>query len=815
MSIREQRMAGGVNAALERAAREVRIAVRSLRRNPGFSAVAIVTLALGIGANTAVFSVVNGVLLKPLPYPEPGRLVALFQTVPDEGAMQLPWSVPNLRDAEQATEAFSSVVGYRWRDLTLTGIGEPQLTRSVAVSGSILGVFGVRPALGRDLEREETLPGGPAAAVVSHSFWRERLGGDPAAVGRTIQLSGVAFEVVGVAPPGFEYPRGAEIWVPGQWSETDYPRGRLTLSAVGRLAPGVAIERARADLAVAASRLASEYPDANGGISAMVLPLRYYEVANVRLGLVVLLGAVAMVLLIACVNVANLVLARGANRVAELAVRSALGASRAALLRQLVTESLVLSLVGGGFGVLMAVWGVRGLRLLAAGRIPRMDEVAVDGNVLAFAAALAVGVALLFGLAPALRLSRVSASSVIREGRDRGIAGGAGARARSTLVAAEVALSLALLVGAGLLLRSFARIRGVDLGFDPGRVWQFTLSLPETRYDGQRAIALFDALRESLAGIPGVGSVGVTSASPLGSGQVSRVIGIVGEPGRRPDEEPPWLVRWIGPGYFRTLGIPLLRGRDLSATDRSDAPQVALVSRLTADRFFPGRDPVGQRLYFDEAGPYWTIVGVVGDVRSIDVVRDPGPEIYIPYAQWSRPRMTVLLRTRADVAGVGTAIRQCVRDLDPALAVYDMGTLDSAVASSSASQRFLLVLLACFAGLAVFLATVGLYGVVAYVVSGRTREIGIRIALGAGPAGVARMVTAEGMRPVLAGVVIGLGGALAGARALAGLLYQVDPWDPVTFVGSAALLVTVAAVACVLPARAASRTSPLEAIRAQ
>lgn len=816
MTTGEQRLTGGVNAALESAARDVRLAFRALRRNPAYTAVAVLTLALGIGANTAVFSVVNGVLLKPLPYPEPDRLVALFQTAPD-GAIQLPWSVPNLRDLKRDTRSLSSLVGYRWRDLTLAGFGEPRLTRAVAVSGSILGVLGVRPALGRDIIGDETLPGGPAKVLVSHSFWRERLGGDSSAVGRTLDLSGIAYEIVGVAPPGFEYPQGSEIWVPGQWSESGFPRGRLTLHAVGRLAPGVTMETARAELSVIAARLAGEYPDDNAEMGANVLSLGSHAVASVRLGLLVLLGAVAMVLLIACLNVANLVLVRGTRRIGEMAVRAALGASRAALLRQMVTESLVLSVAGAVSGVLLAAWAVHLLRALAGGRIPRMQDVAVDGGVLAFAAGLAVAVALLFGLAPALRLSRVSASSVIREGREGGgvVAGGVSPRARFSLVAAEVALSLVLLVGAGLLMRSFAEIRRVDLGFAPERVRQFTLTLPDARYDAERATLFFDALQERLAAIPGIAAAGVTSGGPLGSSHSSRQVQIVGEPEPRPGEEPLWLVRWVGPGYLRTLGIPLLRGRDLSPTDRGNSPRVALISQLAADRFFPGKDPIGQGFRFDPAGAAWTVVGVVGDVRSLDVTQAAQPEVYVPYAQWGRTSMTVVLRTQGDVPNLATAIRRQVHALDPALAVYDERTLDAAVASSTSSERFYLVLLASFAGLALFLAGVGLYGVVAYVVSGRTREIGIRMALGAGPAGVARMVAVQGMRPVLVGVVIGVCGALAGARVLSGLLYQIEPWDPAAFVGSTVLLVAVGALACVLPAGAASRTSPLEAIRAE
>ncbi len=803
----------GWPAVLDGLLRDARLALRGLRRNPAYSAIATLTLGLGIGANTAVFSVVHGVLLKPLPYPEPDRLVALFQTG-TRGEMRLPWSVPNVRELEDAPGAFASVVGYGWRDLTLTGVGDPRLMNAVAVSGSLLELFGVRPHLGRDIARDETLPGGPAEVVVSHAFWKESLGGDVSAVGRTLHLSGVAYQIVGVAPEGFEYPRGAEMWVPGQWSEPDYGRGRMTLSVVGRLAPGATLDRAGAELSAVARRLAEEYPGANAGLGALVMALEDHQVGGVRVGLMVLLGAVAMVLLIACVNVANLVLVRGANRGVEIAVRSSLGASRGSLLRQLMAENLVLSLVGATVGVLLAVGGVHGLHLLAGGRIPRMHAVSVDGPVLVFAALVAVAAALTFGLVPALRLSRASIADVLRGASER-VGGGGGRRpARSGLMATEVGLSLVLLIGAGLLLRSFAQIRGTELGFDPEGVRTFTVTLPDARYDEERSIAFFDALRERLAALPGVDAAGMAWGTPLGS-QTSRTIVVAGAPAPAPGQEPLVLVRWSSPGYLEALRIPLLRGRDLAPTDRADMPRVALVSQGTADRYFAGRDVIGQQFSFDANDTPWTVVGVVGDVRSLDVTDTPEPEVYVPYAQWSRSSTTVMLRTGRDVPGLDAAVRREVRALDPDLAIYDVRSLDQAVASSTAPQRFYLVLLGVFAGLAVLLAAVGLYGVIAYLVSGRTREIGIRIALGAHPGNVMRMVVAQGARPVLVGVLVGLGGALAGARLLTSLLYRIDPWDPLTFAGSTALLVAVATIACLLPARRASRTSPTEAMRAQ
>jgi len=801
----------GWPSGLEGFLQDLKVAVRGLWKSPAYAGIAILTLGLGIGANTAVFSVVNGVVLKPLPYHEPDRLVALFQA-DARGATRLPWSVPNLRELEGADGALASVVGYGWRDLTLTGVGNPRLMNAVAVSGGLLDLLGVHPELGRDITQDETLPGGPRQVVVSQAFWKESLGGDTSILGRTLQLSGMPYEIVGVAPEGFQYPRGAELWVPGQWDPQSYPRGRMTLRVVGRLAPGATLERARQELSAFARHLAEAYPNANAGVGANILSLEDYQVGGVRTELMVLLGAVAMVLLIACVNVANLVLVRGANRGVEIAVRSSLGAGRGALLRQLMTENLVLSLTGAALGVFVAWVGVSGLLRLAAGRIPRMHDVSVNGTVLGFAAATAVAAALIFGLVPALRLSRTSISQVVRGTPERAGGGRDRSHARSALIAVEVGLSLVLLVGAGLLLRSFAQIRDVALGFEPADVREFDVTLPAGRYDDEQTGAFFGALRERLAALPGVESVGLASGSPLG-GQTGRTITVVGEPTPPPGQEPIVLVRWVSPGYTETLRVPLLRGRRLADTDRAEAPRVALIGQSTADRYLSGANPLGRQFRFTPEEQPWTVVGVVGDVRALDVTEAPEPEVYVPLAQWSRRSITVMLRTARKVPGLDAAIRREVHGLDPLLAIYNVGTLDQAVASSSASQRFYLVLLAIFAGLAVVLAAVGLYGVISYIGSGRTREIGVRIALGAHPGDIARMVAGSGAWPVLVGIIAGIAGAMAMARFLGSLLYQIDPWDPLTFMGGAATLVIVAAVACWLPARKASRTTPTEAMR--
>jgi putative ABC transport system permease protein len=800
---------------MQNAFRDVHYALRAFKRNPGFVTVATLTLALGIGADTAIFSVVNGVLLEPLPYPEPDNLVALRMTNEERGDRQIPWSVPNLRDVESESRTFESITGYQWKDFTLTGFGEPELVNAVGVTGGLLETLGVRPLLGRDIRKEETIAGGPAVAVLSHAFWQERFAGDAAVVGRTIQSSGEPLEIVGVAPPGFEYPRRAQVWIPGQWDPEAYDRGRYFLRAVGRLAPDITLEMAQAELSGIAALLAEEYPQSNRSRGVALLSLTEYTVGDARLGLLIMFGAVGLVLLIACANVANLLLARGSARVGEMAVRATLGASRGAILRQLLTESLLLSALGTIIGVFLAFWGVEGLQAFSPGNVPRLEHVAVDGTVLGFAAGLAIVVAVAFGLAPAYRLGSISIAGVVRDGRDPEIGLGHRRVFRSSLLALEMALSLVLLVGAGLLLRSFAQIRTVDLGFDSHNVQQFTLSVPEPRYQGEQTIGFFRSLEERIAALPGVEAVGMNSGSPLGRTHSSIGFDISGRPPFTPEQQPFFLVRRITPGYFASMRIPLLAGRAFDASDREDAPRVAIISNAAAERFFRGENPIGQQITFDEGESTWSVIGLVGDVRSLEVTTEAEPEAYFPLAQWSVPTMTVTVRTAAGVTGLIPLLQREVAALDPMLALYWVESLDRLVDISSGEERFYLFLLGLSAVLAVVLAAVGLYSVVAYIVSRRTREIGIRIALGARWKDVARLVLWQGMVPTAAGTALGLVAAFAGTRILSSLLYQVEPGDPTTFVLGTGVLFGVALLASFLPARAATRVSPTEAIKAE
>ena len=794
---------------------DLRYALRGLRKNPGFATVAVLTLALGIGANAAVFAVVDGVLLEPLPFPEPDRLAALWETDEEDGELGVPWSVQDLRDVADQATGLEALTGYAWLDETLTGLGEPELVYAVGVSDGLLKVFGTPPVLGRDIRVEETLEGGPRVALISYRFWTERLQADPEVVGRTLQLSGLPHEIVGVAPDGFRFPSRADFWIGGQWPEASHPRDRHFLAAVGRLRAGGTLSGAQAELSGIAAGLQEEYPESNRARGIYVESLTQASVGDARLGLLVLLGAVGMVLLIACANVANLLLARNSVRVSEMAVRSTLGASRGALFRQLVTESVVLATLGAGVGLLVASGGLRLLRQLSPGRLPRMDNVGMDATVFLYAAAVALLVALVFGVLPALRLSRTSMASAIRRGSERDAQVGHRALARSGLLAAEVALSLVLLLGAGLLLRSFANIRSVDLGFEADRVTQFTLTLPPATYGPEETVGFYRTLEERIAALPGVVAVGMNSGSPMGRTHTTIGFTIPGRETPTPGDEPVWLVRMATPGYFASLGIPVLRGRGIGPTDGPADPPVVVISETAARRFWPDQDPLGRQVIMREGDPPWTVVGVVGDVRSLDVTTEVEPEAYFPHAQWSRNTMTVEVLQAGALPGFAAALRNTVHELDPNLPVYWLERLQDRVDDSVASDRFFLVLIGTFAGLAVILAAVGLYGVVAYLVSRRTREIGIRVALGARRGEVLRMVVGQGLGPVAGGLAVGLLSAAAGGRILGSLLYQVEALDPLVFFTVPLLLLAVALLATALPAWGATRISPTEAMRVE
>jgi predicted permease len=798
---------------------DIRHAFRNMRRAPGFTVVAILTLALGVGANTAIFSVVNGVLLRPLPYHNPNEIVTIGTARPERGQATGPMSQPDLRDIQSQMSSVETVAGFQSYGLTITGLGDAEVVDGATVTDGLLEVFHEVPYLGRDIRADESVPDGGRVVVIGHAFWQERLGGDRGVLGQMLHVEGAAHEIIGVAPPGFDYPDGAQVWVPLYLNTEDCGRGCHLLQTVGRLTAGATLVAARSEATALAQRLEESYPEDNYRKGFNILSLEQAVLGDVRTGLLVLLGAVGMVLLIACANVANLLLARASSRSGEMAMRSALGATRGRITQQLLLEALVLASVGGAAGLALAKAGLGTLLGLAPATLPRVENVAIDGTVMLFTLAAVFAITILFGLAPALRLASVSAAGMLSKSGRGGTGGSTRDLSRSSLLIAEVALSLMLLFGSGLLLRSFSQLTAVDLGFEKERVLTFRLSLPEVPYeDPDRAVLFFTSLEQRISAIPGVESVGSVFGSPLGGTGARTSLEFLDRPAPIPGQEEVVIVRVATPGYHDALTIPLIRGRLLKSGDRNGTARALLASQSLVDRYYPDQDPIGKQLTVSMGWGYgteepWTIVGVVGDVRSVRLTSDPRPEIYVPHAQMGGGYMAVAVRTGPGVPNVLPTIRGEVNAIDPNVPLRGIRTMETTVDRAVGPTRFYVLLLAVFAGVALALAAIGLYGVVAYLVSRRTREIGIRIALGAKRSDVVRMVLVQGIRPAVLGIALGAAGAYAGSRVLQSLLYNVTPADPLTLVSVTVLLLAVVVAAILLPAGRASRISPMNALK--
>jgi len=803
--------------------RDLRYAGRRLRRTPAFTALVVATLALGIGANTAIFSVVDAVLLRPLPYRDVDRLVAVRHSYPSQELLA-PVDAAGFARYRDEARSFGGLTAVRARwEPNLTGQGEPERLVGARVSGRFFEVLGVPAALGRTLLPDEDAPGRHQAVVLGDGLWR-RLGADRGIVGRTILLDGEPHEVVGVMPPGFRDPglRDTELWRPLALPPEEFAggRGQEWLDLVARLRPGVGIEAARAELAAVARRARADEPGAwppDWTIAAT--PLVEQTTGAIRPAVLVLLGAVGFVLLIACANVANLLLARGAGRGREVAVRVALGARRADLVRQLLAESVLLALAGGVFGVALAWAGVRALGTLAAASLPGGTP-GIDARILGFALLLSLVVGIAFGLVPALQTSRVDLQEALKEGA-RGAVGARATHAiRRGLVVGEVALALVLLTGAGLLLKSFARLQAIDPGFDTGRLLTFTIALPASRYETEaQRVAFFDRVLGDVAALPGVRAAGAVSILPFGPGGSTNSYRVEGRPFVRGQPGPWGDFRHATPGYFRTLGIPLVKGRLLDERDRAGAPLVAVVDEETVRRWFPREEPVGRRIAFDvdSAGnPVWVeIVGVVGHVKTDGLLGEDRIQLYLPWAQTARPTLQVAVRAAGDPLALVPAVRAVVRRVDADQPLSRVSTMESMVGDSVGQRRLAATLLAGFAALAMLMACIGIYGVMSQLVAERTREIGVRVALGARRADVLRLVVGQGMTLALAGVALGLLGAFALTRLIRSQLYAVEPTDPATYVLVAALLAAVALAATLVPALRASRVDPAVALRAE
>jgi predicted permease len=796
-------------------------ALRRLRNAPGFTLVAVATLALGIGANAAIFSVVHAVLLRALPFEDPERLVRLSQTW--KGRPTGVYSPQNVLDVEAAARSFEGLAFFDGSGMTLTGRGQPARLESAEVSASFFDVLRTRLVHGRGFDTAENDPGRTNVAVLGHGLWRERFGADPAVVGQTMQLDRQSYTIVGIAPAGFSFPERTEVWTPMAYDARfrSQSRGAWYLGVIGRLRPGATLQQARAEVATIHARLEREYADANEGVGGSVESLQESMVGDARRALLVLLGAVGLVLLIACVNVANLLLARVAARENELAVRTALGAGRARLVRQLLTESVTLSLLGGAAGLLLATVSLDALLALRPAGVPRLAEVEIDRTVVGFSILLSVVTGLLFGVFPALQVVRRPTARSLREG-GRGILTGRGHRLRSGLVVGQMALAMMLLAGAGLLLRSFAHLRRVDPGFRTGDVLTFRIALPEGAY-GEEAprAAFYDTLLERLAALPGVRGAGAIRGLPLDGARFSFSFDVEGRAPLPPAQQPSMEVRVVTPGYFEAIGIPLVRGRVFGRGDVEGAPPVLAISEGAARRFFPGEDPLGKVITLGwgrGAGRPKVggeVVGIVADVKDRGLDKAPPPECYVAHAQVPIPAMDVVLRSEVAPRSLVPAVAKTVRSLDAELPVARVATLDEVVARSISEPRFYAILLGTFAATAVFLAALGIFGVMSYAVAQRSREIGIRVALGARPADVLRTVLRHAFGLVAAGVAAGLLGALALSRTIRSLLFELSADDPVTMGVMALVLASVALVASYLPARRATRVDPALALRSE
>jgi putative ABC transport system permease protein len=798
--------------------RDIRFGARTLLKSPGFMAVAVATLALGIGANTALFSVINAVLLRPLPYPQADRLVLLTEW--SEQVPEMSFSVANFKDVRDQNTVFESLVGANGANFILTGAGgEPERLNGRQVTSELFATLGKQPLLGRGFGPEDEKPGAEGVAVLGEGFWERRFGRDPGILGRPLSLSGETFTVIGVIPGTLHGSwKSYDIFTPllrledkigGEKNRGNHPG----IYVVARMKPGITVERARTEVKAIAQRLAEQYPESNARQSMTVEALHEAVTGELRPALMLLLGAVAFVLLIACANVANLLLSRAADRQKEIALRVALGARRRRIFRQLLTESVLLSVVGGAFGILLAFVGLKGLVASLPTNVPRADEIGIDANVLAFTAAIALVTGLAFGLVPAWKALGGDLNDPLKEG-GRGTTAGHH-RLRNTLVVGEIAMALVLLVGAGLLLRSFYRVVHADPGFRAERVLTASIPLPQTRFpEHANRAPLAERVLEAARAQPGVKTAALTL--PLLGGWQSS-FSIEGRPEAGAGQLPSADIARVSPGYFDVMGVRVLEGRVFDDRDRTDSPLVCMIDETFARAHWPGESPLGKRLKFgrlsNTESKWMEVVGVVAHVKNYGVDEDSRVEMYLPYLQSSSGSFTLLVRSDAEPAALAGGLRQAVRTVDPELPVYSIRTLREIVAERSAQRRLAVVLISVFAGLALVLAAVGIYGVMSYAVAQRTQEIGIRMALGAERQHVLQMVLRSGATLAVVGVGIGLVTAFGLARLMTSLLFQTSAADPPTFSLVPLLLAGVALLACYLPARRATRVDPMLALR--
>jgi putative ABC transport system permease protein len=793
---------------------DLRYGVRTLLKNRSFTSVAVLALALGIGANTAIFSVVNAVLLKPLPYLDPDRIMTVLYE------RRIPVAPADFLDWKEQNQVFENIAAAQYWQPNLTDVSRPEQLWALHLTADMFNLLGVKPTLGRTFLPDEDQPGNHHVVVLSHRLWQRRFGGDAAIVGQAITLDGEAFTVIGVMPPDFRFApfwaTRAELWAPLNLAPRMNDRRGSSLRVFAKLKPGVTREQAQAEMSAINQRIEQQHPETKKGLRLSVDPLHEIVVGNIRPALLILLGAVSFVLLIACANVANLLMARATARQKEIAIRTALGATRSRVIRQLLTESLLLSSAGGVLGLLLAVWGVPALVALSPDNLPRVDAISLDSSMLYFTLATSILTGLIFGLAPALQSSRPDLNESLKEGGRSSTEGMRRNRLRRLIVVAEVALALVLLIGGGLMIRSFARIQAIDPGFNPRNVLTFVVSLTGSQHSTrQQRLAFFDQLLGRIEALPSVQSASAINHLPL-AGDVWRLgYEIEGRPAPPPEERRGAVYRIVRPNYFQTMGTAIIKGRDFTDHDTKEAPGAIIINEVFARRYWPDGDALGKRITVTDgdSNPR-EIVGVVRDLKQSDWTAEPLEEMYLPHSQSAEPRyMTMVVKSASDPAGLIGAVQSEVWAIDSNLPVSQIMSMEQAISDSVGQQRFNMLLLGIFAGLALTLAAIGIYGVMSYSVTQRRQEIGIRMALGASQGDVLWMIVKQGMTLAAIGVSLGLAGAFLLTRLMSSLLYGISATDPFTFFVIPLLLTGVALGACFVPARRATRVDPMIALR--
>ncbi|MBZ5608401.1 MAG: ABC transporter permease [Acidobacteriia bacterium] len=798
-----------------------------MSKTPGLTAAAILTLSLGIGANSAIFSVIDAILIRPLAYRDAGNLVLVYGDRPDKGVRRLPVAPPDFRDFAAQSRSFDQIGAFRSQPSVLTGRDLAERVEATAVSPSIFELLGVKARLGRLFARDEDQAAKNSVAILSDGLWRRRFGGDAGVLGSSLTLAGRSYTIIGVAPEKFRLlDNPSDLWIPYSPDPEELAplkRGYRSLTVIAHLRPGVTQAQAETEIEAVARRIADANPQTNAGYGAEVVPLKEQMVGDIRPTLWTLLGAVAFVLLIGCANVANLMLARAGTREKEIAVRTSLGANPARLIGQLLTESVVLAVIGGLAGLLLAYWATPALVKLAPANIPRADEISLDWRVLVFTLAISVVTGIVFGLAPALLTVSSDLNSILKTSGRSTTGYRTRSRARDAFVVSEIAACVALLIGAGLLIRSFERLQDVNPGFRADHLLTMQISLPETRYSGLKVALFYQQLLERVQALPGVKAAGVSRFLPLGGGDASANFQIAGQPSGAIADQPRAKFRATSEAYFAAVGIPLLQGRLFDRTDGQNSPKVVIINDLARRRYWPNQDPIGKRIQagFDESN-WATIIGVVGNVRHAGLDAEISPETYYHYLQippevmnFAEGTMALVLRTSGDPAALTPEVRNELRTLDPNQPVFNVRTMAEVISGSVAQPRFRTLLLTIFASLALLLAAIGLYGVMAYSVTQRVNELGVRAALGAQPSDILKLVVGHGLRLALVGIGAGVLLALAGSRIISRLLFGVKVIDPLTFGVTCLGMLAVSTLACLVPALKATRVEPAKALRAE